>query len=104
MARRGHGEGSIYQQTMKQFLTQWLEDHKSSIRVRSYERYEELVRLHIIPALSPASRSCRGTRDCLALKCGMGVFDSLPRLLLLPGQPAVAHTLADQRTPGQQVA
>src|SRR5216683_2188207 len=100
MARRGHGEGSIYlrsdgrwaasisvedgkrktfygktrkevqeqlktalhqqqqgmlptapQQTLKQFLTQWLQDHKSSIRVRSYERYEELVRLHIIPVL-----------------------------------------------------
>ncbi len=100
MARRGHGEGSIYlrsdgrwaasisvedgkrktfygktrkevqeqlktalhqqqqgmlatgpQQTMKQFLTQWLEDHKSSIRIRSYERYEEMVRLHIIPVL-----------------------------------------------------
>src|SRR6266581_3989005 len=100
MARRGHGEGSIYlrsdgrwaasisveggkrksfygktrkevqeqlktalhqqqqgmlatgpQQTMKQFLTQWLQDHESSIRVRSYERYEELVRLHIVPAL-----------------------------------------------------
>ena len=100
MARRGHGEGSIYQrsdgrwtatisleggkrksyygktrkevqeqlktvlhqqqqgalatgpqQTVKQFLTQWLEDHKSSIRIRSYERYEELVRLHLIPIL-----------------------------------------------------
>jgi len=100
MARRGHGEGSIYlrsdgrwaasisveggkrktfygktrkevqeqlktalhqqqqgmlasgpQQTMKQFLAQWLEDHKHSIRVRSYERYEEMVRLHIIPVL-----------------------------------------------------
>jgi len=98
MARRGHGEGSIYhrsdgrwaasisleggkrktfygktrkevqeqlktalhqqqqrtlatgpQQTVKQFLNQWLENHKSTIRVRSYERYEELVRLHIIP-------------------------------------------------------
>jgi len=100
MARRGHGEGSIYlrsdgrwaasisveggkrktfygktrkevqeqlktalhqqqqgmlasgpQQTLKQFLAQWLEDHKHSIRVRSYERYEEMVRLHIIPVL-----------------------------------------------------
>ncbi len=37
------------QQTVKQFLNQWLENHKSTIRVRSYERYEELVRLHIIP-------------------------------------------------------
>ena len=39
------------QQTLKQFLAQWLEDHKHSIRVRSYERYEEMVRLHIIPVL-----------------------------------------------------
>jgi integrase len=39
------------QQTVKQFLTQWLENHKSTIRIRSYERYEELVRLHLIPVL-----------------------------------------------------
>ena len=34
------------QQTIKQFLTQWLEDHKHTIRVRSYERYEEMVGLN----------------------------------------------------------
>lgn len=39
------------QQTVAQFLTQWLEDHKAAIRIRSYERYEELIRLHIIPVL-----------------------------------------------------
>ena len=49
-------------------------------------------------------RSCRGTRDCLAIKCGMGVFDSLPRLRLLPGEPAFADTLTDQRAPGEEVA
>lgn len=100
MARRGHGEGSIYHrsdgrwaasisledgkrktfygktrkevqeqlkialreqqqglllagplQTVEQFLTQWLEDRKGAIRIRTYERYEELVRLHILPVL-----------------------------------------------------
>src|SRR5947208_11180976 len=98
MARRGHGEGSIYhrsdgrwaasisleggkrktfygktrkevqeqlktalydqqkgmlatgpQQMVEQFCNQWLEAHKATIRIRSYERYEELMRLHIIP-------------------------------------------------------
>ncbi len=39
------------QQTVEQFLTQWLEDHKGAIRIRTYERYEELARLHILPAL-----------------------------------------------------
>ena len=39
------------QQTVEQFLKQWLEDYKAAIRIRSYERYEELVRLHIIPVL-----------------------------------------------------
>jgi integrase len=39
------------QQTVAQFLTQWVEDRKAAIRIRSHERYEELVRLHIIPVL-----------------------------------------------------
>jgi integrase len=39
------------QQTVEQFCSQWLEAHKATIRIRSYERYEELMRLHIIPAL-----------------------------------------------------
>ncbi len=39
------------QQTVEQFLTQWLEDHKGVIRIRTYERYEELARLHILPVL-----------------------------------------------------
>jgi integrase len=39
------------QQTVEQFLKQWLEDHKAALRIRSYERYEELTRLHIIPVL-----------------------------------------------------
>ena len=101
MAKRGHGEGSIYrrqdgrwtaeisleggkskflygktrkevqerlktalyeqqqgmlvtgpQQTVAQFLTHWLEDvHMQSIRPRTYERYEEIVRLHLVPGI-----------------------------------------------------
>jgi integrase len=101
MARRGHGEGSIYQrkdgrwaasitlegrkrktfygktrkevqeqlkvalleqkqgtlvtspqQTVEQYLKYWLENvHRQSIRVLSYVRYEEFVRLHLVPAI-----------------------------------------------------
>ncbi len=39
-------------QTLAQFLFEWLENsQKQSVRPRTYERYEELVRLHIVPAL-----------------------------------------------------
>ena len=101
MARRGHGDGSIYQrsdgrwaasislegrkrktfygktrrevqeqlktalhqqqqgmlvvapqQKVGAFLTQWLEDvHKHTVRPRTYERYESLLRVHVVPAL-----------------------------------------------------
>lgn len=37
------------QQTVAQFLQQWLKGHRSSVRIRTYERYEQLVRIHIIP-------------------------------------------------------
>ena len=40
------------QQTVGQFLPDWLENtHKSHIRPRTYERYEEAIHLHIVPAL-----------------------------------------------------
>ena len=40
------------QQTLAQFLTDWLENtQRESVRPRTYERYEEIVRLHIIPVL-----------------------------------------------------
>lgn len=39
-------------QTVEQFLVRWLEDsQRQSVRPRTYERYEEVVRLHIIPML-----------------------------------------------------
>src|SRR5690349_6923335 len=40
------------QQTVAQYLTDWLEhSQKQSVRPRTYERYEEIARLHIIPTL-----------------------------------------------------
>ncbi len=39
-------------QTVEQFLGKWLEDsQKQSVRPRTYERYEEVVRIHIVPTL-----------------------------------------------------
>jgi integrase len=39
-------------QTVGQFLADWLENsQKQSVRPRTYERYEEVVRLHILPVL-----------------------------------------------------
>ncbi len=38
-------------QTVEQFLMQWLDGHRSSIRSRTHERYEEYVRLHIVPVI-----------------------------------------------------
>jgi len=40
------------QQTVKQYLEYWLEEvHRRRIRDRTYERYEEIVRLHLVPVL-----------------------------------------------------
>ncbi|GCE28149.1 site-specific integrase [Dictyobacter alpinus] len=39
-------------QTLEQFLRDWLEhSQKQSVRERTFERYEEIVRLHVIPVL-----------------------------------------------------
>lgn len=38
-------------QTVIQYLTQWLSDIKPTIRPRSLIRYEEMVRLHVLPTL-----------------------------------------------------
>src|SRR5690348_7811242 len=37
------------QQTLAQYLEGWLKSHKQRVRPRSYERYETIVRLHIVP-------------------------------------------------------
>lgn len=40
------------QQKVETFLTQWLEDvHKHAVRPRTYERYESMLRLHLIPGI-----------------------------------------------------
>jgi integrase len=37
---------------VKQYLEYWLEEvHRQSIRQRTYERYEEIIRLHLVPVL-----------------------------------------------------
>jgi integrase len=39
-------------QTVTQFLNDWLENtQKDTVRSRTYERYEEIIRLHIVPVL-----------------------------------------------------
>lgn len=39
-------------QSVEQYLTSWLENtQRHSVRPRTYERYEEVVRLHIVPVL-----------------------------------------------------
>jgi integrase len=39
------------QQTVAQYLHGWLEVHKQAIRPRSQERYEAIIRLHLVPRL-----------------------------------------------------
>lgn len=55
VALREQQQGTLVtarQQTLKQYLEDWLENtHKQNIRPRSFERYEEIVRLHIVPAI-----------------------------------------------------
>jgi integrase len=55
VALREQQQGSLVtgpQQKVEQFLSQWLEDiQKQSVRARTYERYEEIVRLHLLPGI-----------------------------------------------------
>ncbi len=55
VALREQQQGTLVtapQQKVEDFLKQWLEDtQRDSIRPRSFERYEEIVRLHIVPVL-----------------------------------------------------
>lgn len=42
----------ISQQKLGDFLAQWLEDtHKYSLRQRTYERYDQILHLHLIPGI-----------------------------------------------------
>ena len=54
VALREQQQGTLVtapQQSIEQFLKQWLETCKPSVRIRTYERYEEFVRLHIVPVI-----------------------------------------------------
>ncbi len=44
-------------QTVGDFLTDWLANVKPTVRYRSWERYEQYVRLHIIPTLGAVALS-----------------------------------------------
>src|SRR5450432_4234921 len=39
------------QNTLAQYLDYWLSVYKQSIRPRSHERYEQIIRLHLVPTL-----------------------------------------------------
>jgi hypothetical protein len=43
--------------TLAQFLVRWLEQIKTQVSPRSYERYAEIVRNNIIPALGNTART-----------------------------------------------
>lgn len=38
-------------ETVERFLNQWIEDRKPSVRIRTYERYECFIRLHVVPVI-----------------------------------------------------
>ena len=39
------------QQTLAHYLNDWLKVHKQTVRPRSFERYEAIIRLHLVPRL-----------------------------------------------------
>jgi len=54
IALREQQQGTLVtspQQSVAQYLQQWLENHRSGVRLRTYEWYEQLVRLHLVPAI-----------------------------------------------------
>lgn len=54
IALREQQQGTLVtspQQSVAQYLQQWLENHQSSVRLRTYERYEQIVRLHLVPTI-----------------------------------------------------
>lgn len=45
------GAPAARRETLGAFLTRWLDTARSTVRPRTWQRYEELVRLHVIPML-----------------------------------------------------
>jgi integrase len=50
----GYAEADIQKLTVEQYLNDWLPIAAQTLRPASYGRYEEIVRLHIVPALGKA--------------------------------------------------
>ena len=51
------GEAAKERETVAGYLARWLEATKPTIRLRTWEHYERLVRLHIAPTLGPMKLS-----------------------------------------------
>jgi integrase len=63
-------------QTVAQFLSSWLETIKPTVGVGTWKRYEEIVRLHLIPSLgshSLAKLSPQSVQALYAAKLGAGL-------------------------------
>jgi integrase len=54
-------------QTVEQYLGQWLNDIKPTIRHRSWIRYEEMVRLHVLPTVGAVALSRLSPQQVQAL-------------------------------------
>ena len=53
VALNGYERGHNYDATttVEQYLTSWLPSIKDTVRLRTWERYEQITRKHLIPAL-----------------------------------------------------
>ena len=72
VALREQQQGTLVttpQQTVEQFLKQWLDICKPGIRIRTYERYETLARLHIVPVIGRLSLTEAFCAACASIVC-----------------------------------
>lgn len=84
------------------FLAQWLEAAKPALRFRSWQRYEELVRLHVLPAVGHVPLARLGPADlqrCYSMAAAQG---SSPRTVLQIHR--VVHTALGQALRWELVA
>ena len=52
MGKRSISEGSVLKLKIEDYIGQWLKDSvKDTVRTRTYERYESVSRVHIVPEL-----------------------------------------------------
>ena len=64
LQRVAHGEAPAPErETVAGYLQRWLDDKKSELRPRTYERYEQVVRNHLVPALGRLRLAKLGPRD-----------------------------------------